>query len=693
MAIIPTTDADRLAPQGRRPEVVDRSESIRAGALGELAGTVGTATAKFQASEDQFSYAKSKNALLTSDLALRRELEQDRDYATLEQRYTDRFSKARDTAAEGISSPRDRELFELDAEQSLARGINDVRGRARQLETDQGRADLEGLMADSRRVGLEATDDATRRASITNVQTAIAGAVQRNYLTAEQAGTVSRAFIADYGEGFLATRSLPEQLKLLRKPKGTLAEYIDPAKRAELARQIENTLRVQADRLDARGERAISKMDQQIASGVPMSPAVMAEYERDTKGTPFEAEFRDRLGDEQHVQEVLRLPVDKQLAEVQQREAKLLSEGGSIKDAANLQRLSRAVENNVRELNESPLSFYASRNGGTVPPLDIAALATPGGADQVREAFSQRAEILGALRKQYGAGAIPNKPLLPAESRALAATLERASPEDSIEVFAGLQTTVSTPEMYKAAVQQIAPDSPVTALAGMLAAKDAEITTEQHWFGPDKTLGAREVAVTMLEGERLLNPTKTAKGEDGKPVTRGFYLPETKTLQSAFTNAVGSAFASRPAAAENAFAAIQAYYVGKAAKTGRLASQSKDIDNDLVQESIKAVLGTVVDYNGNGQVFAPVGMSRDRFEDRIERAFEVSLRKRGLPDSMRDLLGNVGLRNAGDGTYYLTQGRSFVTDASGAPLTLDVNAPLTSGVSGTYDKPSSTGRW
>lgn len=680
MAIIPTTD-ERLVPQGQRPELIDRSASIRAQGLGELAGTVRDATLKFQASEDQFSYAKSKNALLTSDLALRNQLSQDRDYKTLESRYTEGFSKARDAAAEGIDNPRDRALFDLDAQQSLQRGVDDVRNRAKGLEADAGRADLEGMMLDARRVGLESSDDATRHAALTNVQTAITGAVKRGYITAEQGGSTGRSFIANYGQGFVETQPLAEQLKLLRYPKGTLADYIDPAKRAELARTVETALRVQSDRLEARGERAIGKMDAQIASGVPMSPAVLTEFSRDTKGTPSEAQFQARLTDEAHVQEVLRQPVEQQLAEVQKRESALLTGGGSLKDAANLQRLSRAVENNVRDLTTSPLSFYANRSGQTVPPLDITALATPGGEAQVREAFTQRAEILGGLRKQYGAASVPAKPLLPAESRAIAATLERASPEDSIDIFAGLQKTVSTPELYKAAVQQIAPDSPVIALAGMLAAKDAAITVDHHWFSADKTIGAREVAVNLLEGQRLLNPTKTTKGEDGKPQTK-LYLPETNSLQLAFTNAVGDAFAGRADAAQTALAAVHAYYVGKAAKTGRLASQSKDIDGDLVQESIRAVLGTVVDYNGNGKVLAPVGMSRDQFESRIAGAFDIALRQRGLPTSMRDSLGQVGLRNAGDGTYYVTQGRSFLTDQSGAPLTLDLKG---NGASGTYD--------
>lgn len=685
MAVIPTADADRVVPVARRPDVIDRSASIGAAAVGDAANTVRQTFAGYEERADQFALAKARGNLLNADLATRKALENDQDFATLEQRYTDKLTTARDQASSSLTNPHDRELFDLASQEQLAVGTAAIRQRARSLEVDHGRADLEGLMADSRRVGLEASDEATRRASITNVQTALSGAVQRGYLSADQAGTAGRNFIANYGEGFVETQPLPEQLKLLRNPKGTLADYIDPAKRAELARQVENTLRAQADRLDARGERAIAKMDQQIASGVPMSPEVVAGFERDTRSTPYASDFQDRITDEKRVQEVLRLPVEQQQAEVQSRETKLLRDGGSLKDAANFERLKSAVNNNVKQLGDSPLTFYQNRSGQAVAPIDFTQ------PEAAASGFEERAEILGALRKQYGAS-VALKPLLPNEAQALSSELNRATPAEAIDAFASLHSALQTPELYRAAVQQVAPDSPVTALAGMMATKDTSVTTARHWFGPDATIPAREVATTMLEGERLLNPSKSAKTEDGRPQTKALYLPQVKPLQLAFQNAVGDAFAGRPGAAENAFAAVQAYYVGKAARSGKLASQSSDIDSGIVQESVSAVLGTTIDYHGAGKVFAPLGMDRSTFENRIERTFAATAKSRGLPPSLTDSFSQLGLRNAGDGTYYVTQGRSFLTDGSGAPIVLDVNKPLTSGASGSYDA-SATGRW
>lgn len=438
-------------------------------------------------------------------------------------------------------------------------------------------------------------------------------------------------------------------------------------------RQLEAKREALANRAEARGERALAQMDRQIASGIPATGEMWGEWATAVKGTTSEAEFGDRVKAEQEVQAVLLKPVDQQLSYVAQQEEKLRTEGGSIAQAQNVARLGNAVKQNVTLMQQAPLVYNAQRTGTDTPPIDFTQLSDANGAQQVASILSTRATTLDAMRKQYGA-AVPMRPLLPQEAQMLSTQLERASPQEAVKFYASMYAAAGSPDVYKGILQQVAPDAPVKALAGLIASKPVDITTQHNLWRSNVTLPAHVVAETMLAGERLIDPSKSAKTEDGSPV-KGLYLPEVKTLQDKFASQVGDAFQGRPAAAQTAFQAVQAYYVGKAAQTGRLASSKSDIDTGLVKEAITSTLGQAVNYNGNGTVLAPWGMDKGTFEDRVQSSFINEITRRGLPQNLRGLLPALGLRNKGDGTYYLTQGRNFLTDGKGQPIVVSVNAP------------------
>lgn len=431
--------------------------------------------------------------------------------------------------------------------------------------------------------------------------------------------------------------------------------------------QLENKNQMQGDRRDAKAERALNQIDQQTASGVPATAEMWSDWTNTIKGTSYEDQLRDRIDSEREVQSILRQPIADQLKFVQDKESSLTSEGGSIREATNLGRLKTAVQRNITLLQQSPLLFNANRTGQDVEPLDVEGLLT--GDAAVSHQIADRMATIKAMQKQYGVQ-VPSRPLLPQETQLITGMLDKATPDQQSQIFAGLSNAVGDTKAYMGVMQQIAPDAPVKALAGMLAAKDAELTTS-HWFKPSDSLPSAKVSETMLQGLELISPTKSEKGQDGKPKV-GLYLPSDNTLQADFQNTVGTAFAGRPSAAENAFQAVKAYYVGRAAQTGRVAASNQDIDSKLVKESIRATLGDVIDYNGKGNVLAPWGMDSSTFSDRVHAALISEGTKRGFSADAANALRNVGLRNLGDGTYYVTQGNNFVTDPHGHPLIIDV---------------------
>lgn len=675
-------------PRRARGIVQDNSGEIAAASLGQFSTNVSAIANQFDEKNQELARAKDANNYLDHQIAVKQ----------LEQAYKDKITRGEIAYGEAQQKFME-EAGKIPAPQVLSRGKlaaeNLNRGISRNIQVANfGIGEAAGIARDKdlQSQGALQLDSLGKLAGMPdaniesiNKQAELVGPLLRTAgLNPAQVERTVQDFKDKNWLNHATQRAMQAKDSLasikqmehdLTAADGFYAGKLDTDKRNSVLRQvindrlqIENRALHEADKREAKAERTLLQIDQQIASGVPATAEMWSQWSGLVKGTPAEDEFQQRLDDESQVQAVLRKPVQEQVKFVQNKEAELLSSGGKVRDAANLSRLKTAVQANVTQLQTNPLLFNANRNGQDVEPVDFSMLDDPQTAAQ----FSDRVATLQAMRKQYGN--VPIKPLLPQEAAQLTAALNDATPKEQAEVFASLRTSISDPAAYRAAMQQIAPDAPVKAMAGMLSAKQAQLTTGTHWFKPDDSIASKDVAAIMLQGEQLLHPGKTDKGEDGKPKI-GLYLPEQNTLQADFMNATGSAFANRPQAADIAFQAVKAYYVGRAAQTGRLASSNKDIDTDLVKEAITNTLGGVSNYNGAGEVLMPWGMPEDTFDDRVGAAIDATIRKQGYSGRAAAALKDAGLRNAGDGTYYLMHGRNFALDSLGAPIVIDVNKP------------------
>lgn len=433
---------------------------------------------------------------------------------------------------------------------------------------------------------------------------------------------------------------------------------------------LQNRLMHEADKREADAQRAMYEIDRQVSTGVPAPPEQMANWAQRVSGTSFAGDFKDALKDQHEVQDVLRLPPDQQVSFIQDKQADIDKNGGTVRDIANLSRIGQAVTKNINTMQQAPLLFNAQRTGQDVTALDWSALITPGGGQQFAEQLKQRSLTIAAMQKQYGA-TVTNKPLLPQEAAQLSGSLVNATPAQSTQIFSALRTAAGDDKTYRAIIQQIAPDSPVKALAGLLASKQRDITLQRNWIASDVLASSPDVARTMLQGESLLNPGKDAKGQDGKPKA-SLYLPDPTAFQAAFTDRVGTAFANHSGALETAYQAAQAYYVGKADQTGRLAKNNLDIDPKILNEAITATVGTVVDYNGQGEVVAPWGMDKPAFESAVQSAWQGAVKAGQVPQFDRTQLYKFGLENDTAGTYKVKVGEKYLS-FKGRPVVLNVD--------------------
>lgn len=324
--------------------------------------------------------------------------------------------------------------------------------------------------------------------------------------------------------------------------------------------------------------------------------------------------------------------------------------------------LQRAARASLEARTKSPAQF-AIDNGLGYKPL-------PNDPQAASRELQNREAVRAQTSRQVG---LPVPMLTPDEAKAIGQNLAASDAKAAVQTFDYFRNSVGD-AAYSNIMQSIAPDSPVKAYAGQIYGKPAPITLKAHLFGPDEQTTARVVAQTLVTGENLINKTKGAKGEDGKPVGN-LYLPNKNQFEQAFAESVGDAFAGRPEAESLALEVAYAYYTGKSAETGRLNQDTLDIDSKLVRESFRSAIGETFDFNGYGHVVAPLGMDESAFNDRAQSAFAAELAARKVPESeqksaVRDF-GSLGLRNWHANQYLVTKGRDPFS-YKGEPIVITV---------------------
>jgi hypothetical protein len=361
-------------------------------------------------------------------------------------------------------------------------------------------------------------------------------------------------------------------------------------------------------------------------------------------------------------------PPDKQIAYVQARFADEQAHGATLKQQANNERVKNVIVQNLKLLSDQPLLFEQNMHGDKVEDLDLASLADPAKAGKIGAQLQQRAVTIATMQKRFGPS-VQMHVLLPQEVGLLGGVLGQATPQDKQKLFTQMRTLAGGDDVYTAMMQQIAPDHPIAAHAGLLALKHGTMTIEPHAFGTNEVVSGKQAALTLLKGEDILGHSKAEKASDGKPPK--FPMPDEGKFRASFALAVGDTFADRPDAYDHAYQVAKAYYVGNASEKGNL---SVDPDDKGVREAILATQGQIVEVHGNSHVLAPWGMDASTFNDKASAAFDQAAKAAGLPPHDAENFQAFGLRNVGDETYAVMNGRNALHDAHGRQIILTISA-------------------
>jgi hypothetical protein len=478
----------------------------------------------------------------------------------------------------------------------------------------------------------------------------------------------------------------------LTDPKGYYVadQKLDTEKRDAINSKITQQLylldakqEVANNKIEKAQEGALVQMGEQDTSGIPYTAAQEVHFASIfPKGSPLYDEYQNHLDVGNKIQNVLRLSIDKQTEYVQQQQTALEQSGKTALDPeggkharANQARLTAVVAANTKLLTEQPMTYAEERLGVTVKPLDLAAITQPGGAGKITAQLEDRMATIGALSKSNGIHIAPNV-LKPDEQKLLMGTLDPMDPKTKVQTLGDLRKNLSE-STYMAVMHQIAPDSPLTAMGGELAAM-------QRQYSPDTLAVNGNVGELVLRGEALLNPTKSAKAQDGKGTP--YPMPNENKLRKSFSDAVGDTFANRPDLAELRYQGFKAYYAGRSAERG--INSVDEVDDKIAADGIAGTVGYIDKFNGHS-VQAPYGMTASDFRDQAEFGARGALDKRNLTEDRKNLIARQAyyVQIHPDGAppttrlYVLAIGRDILHDGNNKPYAFRINSGTAAAVS------------
>lgn len=299
------------------------------------------------------------------------------------------------------------------------------------------------------------------------------------------------------------------------------------------------------------------------------------------------------------------------------------------------------------------------------------------------EALQTRVVQAQRISQDYGT---PVRVLSNSEANNLSMVLEGAGVDQQarlLQVFS--QATDGNDKAYTAILNDIGLEHPAFATAGAILNSPAgqSVVVDTHTFKADETRDKQTVANLILKGAEALKPPKK-----GDPSIKGITLPSNSL--EAFDKLAGEYFSDDPAAKQQAFSATMSYYVGKSISDGTY-SNTREIDNNLLNESVNAVVGEKsTKYN----VRMPWGMSESTFNNAVKFQYSEYAKANGWTesDNSRDygndpldpyglaqrnfesrfqLIPSTQSNGLPDGRYFIKAGNGFLSDKNGNPVVID----------------------
>ncbi|MCC6194746.1 MAG: hypothetical protein IT518_09800 [Burkholderiales bacterium] len=410
------------------------------------------------------------------------------------------------------------------------------------------------------------------------------------------------ALIAADETGATAQEYFDQHRDAMNGPARTIVEEkFDQLRRAQEAEQA---------RREAEADRLVDRVERMSLSPFPVSAEIMAEAERQVRGTPAAV----RLAELQQEIEERAVFARETPAEMLRRldHAQKVFEDEGIDDLTDVEYVKRRAEifkATVEMLRDDPIGYATGQDIAAETALDTRSPTA------LLAGLRARTPVINGLRATHGAAP---KVLRPAEAAALAEQFNTSTPSQQAEFLRVMEAGIDDPELFRGTVGQLASGAPLVSFAGRLAAEES--------LNNEPLASTGSAAALVLEGAQLLNPPKDS---GAKP----YPLPKASDLRYELNDITGEAFADAPEAREQIRQGVDAVYAALSAQAG---DYSAILDTERYRTAVDKVTGGIIDVNGRA-IVKPYAMPESEF-----------LRTLGAVDAFDvEMLGGVaGFSNA-----------------------------------------------
>lgn len=311
--------------------------------------------------------------------------------------------------------------------------------------------------------------------------------------------------------------------------------------------------------------------------------------------------------------------------------------------------LLKAMRANVlKQRLSAPMEYAAQNKIGVVNEIDFNDPAS------VTNEIGNRQRTAKMMQDRFGS---PLQLLTSQEASNFSRALSQSSPSQKRALFQNFASSLKGDmNSYRSIMSQIAPDDPVTAMAG-ISANRSEATQQ-----------GQLVADLMLRGQSILHPPKKNDGDPDKGTL--LPMPGEKDMREKFDNEVRDAFVGTADSVRNQYyQAARAIYASLSMDAGD--KNTQDLNSSRWEEAIQLATGGVEKYNGKRTIM-PFGYERSRFKKEI--GAHIRAMEGALPESVSaDKLLDMPVVPFGDGKYVFMTGNSVLADKNGNRLIVDLN--------------------
>lgn len=318
--------------------------------------------------------------------------------------------------------------------------------------------------------------------------------------------------------------------------------------------------------------------------------------------------------------------------------------------ASRYDSLSQAIEHVNRARQADPVSYAQQQQ--------ILAPVSVGDIQQFGAGLTQRANMMPQIAQAYGT---PLKVFSKEEAAQLGQIFKDAPVSQQVSYLDTMRQSIGDKQVYMAALQQVSESAPTAAVAGIIMDKPGPVTAQSNFFSSDLNVNPSDAAMTILEGN------KARKGEKvkGEQAIKGLPMPKDNDMRADFASYVGDAFAGDAQGAEMAYQTALDYYAGLSQRSGDITGE---YDPSRFKQAMAVSTGGIYDYNGQGNVMLPWGMSETEFDGAVSAAWQDQVVGAGIKAPP----GQYGLQSYGDSQYLIKFGAGYLNDNSGRPVVLDL---------------------